>query len=137
MQSCPNLEHAWASRRVAVQPPQEQLSDDQEADYDVRDVCAGASDERPPRHVHMESELKAIPATGSLGTPPSARTVSGERGDGARADCVGSLEVGDEDVEQLGAGPGAERVQALAKPALELVGPPWSESTPVSCMSDF
>jgi hypothetical protein len=42
-----------------------------------------------------------------LGVPP------------VRADCVGPVEVRQrEDVEQLGAGSGAEGVQALAKPAL-------------------
>jgi len=40
----------------------------------------------------------------------------------ARADPVGSLEVGEhEDVEQFGAGSGTEGVQALTEPALELL----------------
>ena len=39
------------------------------------------------------------------------------------ADPVGSLEVGEhQDVEQLGAGSGTERVEALPESALELVG---------------
>jgi len=35
-----------------------------------------------------------------------------------------------QDVEQFGAGSRAERVQALPKPTLELIGPHGSEATP-------
>jgi hypothetical protein len=77
----------------------------------------------------VSDQLRSIP-TSTGPERPVLLAVDQELGEGATlrvapelADPVGSLEVGEhQDVEKLGAGSGAEGVEALSEPALEFIG---------------
>jgi hypothetical protein len=77
----------------------------------------------PAPSLHEQPHTTAFVALSSTGSIRSSRRCESGGVAPELADPVYPVEVGEhEDVEKLGAGSGAERVQALAKPALQFVG---------------